>query len=373
MKKDLGELKQEISQKLKDSDRKVIVVIDDLDRLTPEEISQMFQVIKSIADFPNVVYILAFDKEVVVNALEKEDNVRNGEEYIEKIIQLPLQVPDPSEGALENLFENQISEIKGTHSVNKDRWTSVVNRGVLEIVSTPRDVTRLANTIDVTYDTVGNEVNFVDLVGLETLRVFHKDVYDEIRSSPERFTGYRHPHDTYGELEDYSDILGEMDKERDAVENILKSLFPFVADNILDRFSVKDWGRTKRRNRICHQDKFPIYFRLSIPDGKISSEELQEVLSVTHNQEEFTEKLEDLLDEEGYRGTSKANLFIRRLDNRTEEIEPEGVCPIVKSLFSLGDELVDKKDLGKGQVSSNYLHILSEICLVNWRVKKELR
>lgn len=51
----IDELKEGIHTELKESDRKIVVIIDDIDRLTPSEITLMFQLIKSIADFPNVV------------------------------------------------------------------------------------------------------------------------------------------------------------------------------------------------------------------------------------------------------------------------------------------------------------------------------
>lgn len=87
----IGDLKQEIDEELEAIDEKIIVIIDDIDRLSPEEITQMFQIIKSIADFPNVVYILAFDRSVVVDSLKTGGNINNADQYLEKIIQLPFK------------------------------------------------------------------------------------------------------------------------------------------------------------------------------------------------------------------------------------------------------------------------------------------
>lgn len=57
---DLQESKNQIIKKLKDEKIKIIVSIDDIDRLSEEEIVAVFQLVKSLADFPNTIYVLAF-------------------------------------------------------------------------------------------------------------------------------------------------------------------------------------------------------------------------------------------------------------------------------------------------------------------------
>jgi predicted KAP-like P-loop ATPase len=348
--KGIGELKQEISDELEELDQKTIIIIDDIDRLTPSEISQMFQIIKSIADFPNVVYILAFDHTIVVDALEKEENIRDGEQYLQKIIQLPLHIPTHKQGALESLFLDQLSEIPEDYTVETERWDPLLRKGVMPILQTPREVIRLANTIDVMCVSVGDEVDFVDLVGLETLRVFHSDVYDEIKSSPERFVGHRSLHAlSSDEPDDYGDILGkniDNDEEREAVESILKQLFPFVKGNLADQTSsYSNWNKMRVEKRICHRDRFPIYFRLNIPEGEISDAEMGAIMSVMDDSELLTGELEELLQEGGREESSKAATFIHRLDDRIDNIDPENVTPIVKSIFAIGDQLIQQEQL----------------------------
>ena len=59
--KDLQESKDQIVNKMMEESIKIIVSIDDIDRLSEEEIIAVFQLVKALADFPNTVYILAFD------------------------------------------------------------------------------------------------------------------------------------------------------------------------------------------------------------------------------------------------------------------------------------------------------------------------
>ena len=62
---------QALTDKSLKDDLKIIVTIDDIDRLTKEEIIAVFQLVKNLADFPNTVYLLAFDYDIVTKALEE--------------------------------------------------------------------------------------------------------------------------------------------------------------------------------------------------------------------------------------------------------------------------------------------------------------
>lgn len=90
--KDVPALKEEICAILQQSGKRIIIMIDDIDRLEAEEMRQLFTVIKALADFPNVIYLLAFDQAVVVQAIENYSGMP-GQAYLEKIIQASFVVP----------------------------------------------------------------------------------------------------------------------------------------------------------------------------------------------------------------------------------------------------------------------------------------
>lgn len=67
--RDLQESKDQIINKMIGEKLKIIVSIDDINRRSEEEIIAVFQLVKSLADFPNTVYILAFDyKDILCGA-----------------------------------------------------------------------------------------------------------------------------------------------------------------------------------------------------------------------------------------------------------------------------------------------------------------
>ncbi|OYR67571.1 hypothetical protein DJ79_08875 [Halorubrum ezzemoulense] len=359
----VDELKNSVHEKLEASDRQIICIIDDVDRLTPREITLMFQLIKSIADFPNVIYVLAFEQEVIVNALEKEANFRDGKRYLQKIVQLPLHIPEPKSGSLESLFLDQLPEVPGEQLVDTERWESLLRTGILPLLDTPREVIRLTNTIDVMAASVGEEVNYTDLVGLEALRVFHEEVYAEIKASPERFVGHRKPRlRRSDDPDDYNDILGDLESDRELVENILKELFPMVKDNLLNRSSgFENWDQMRVENRICHRDRISVYFRLNIPDGEISSTEMGAILSKSDDVDFLEAKIREMLDEEGVTGNSKAHTFIKRLGDRTAELQESEYQAIVSAIFATGDELINTAVLNRNKEIYQMSQLIQDI------------
>ena len=67
-KKDLVATRKSLDDYLKKQKRKIVIIIDDIDRLNSTEIRQIFQLVKLLGDFPNTIYLLAFDREVIVES-----------------------------------------------------------------------------------------------------------------------------------------------------------------------------------------------------------------------------------------------------------------------------------------------------------------
>ena len=66
---DLDKSRKILEKELIKINRKIIVIIDDIDRLTNIQIRDIFQLVKQVADFPNVIYVLVMDRNVVERAL----------------------------------------------------------------------------------------------------------------------------------------------------------------------------------------------------------------------------------------------------------------------------------------------------------------
>jgi len=90
---DLNKTRESLEKALFEANNKIIIVIDDIDRLTNPQIREIFQLVKQVADFPNVIYVLAMDREIISSALSEIHNF-DGNEYLEKIIQIPFEMPE---------------------------------------------------------------------------------------------------------------------------------------------------------------------------------------------------------------------------------------------------------------------------------------
>src|SRR5439155_2308437 len=149
----LGELRDRAEALLRAQDRTYVVVIDDIDRLTADEIRQLFRAVKAIASLPRIVYLMSFDQGVVAEALDKFHKV-SGSDYLEKIVQVPFELPLPDRVALRNLLIDRLAfvlaEIPETPS-DQQYWGNVFFDGIDPLIETPRDVTRLVNTLAVTF------------------------------------------------------------------------------------------------------------------------------------------------------------------------------------------------------------------------------
>ncbi len=213
-----------------------MIVIDDIDRLTPEEIRQLFRVIKAVADFPNVLYLLAFDREMVVKALTEKQDLP-GDQYLEKIVQVPVDLPAPDRTALQEMLSERLDTIfrdTPEELFDQSYWNNVYPGGVEHFIATPRDVVRLANATSLTYAQSGirGEVNAVDFISLEVIRVFQPSVYYIIRDNEEAFAGAAEfagvPEQSADDLREFHEawIKNLPEHSRGPIRRLLTQMFP---------------------------------------------------------------------------------------------------------------------------------------------------
>jgi predicted KAP-like P-loop ATPase len=183
----LNILKNSLADSLRQLQRPLLIVIDDIDRLTTREILDVFQLVKANADFPNVIYLLLFERSIVCKALDQVSDNR-GSEFLEKIVQVGYHVPHASGGAVQKVLFRGLDEDLALPGVNRrwstERWTDLYLEGLSPFFRNLRHVYRFLSSFDfhVRQFQSGNrfEVNPVDLVGLETLRVFEPTVFERL-------------------------------------------------------------------------------------------------------------------------------------------------------------------------------------------------
>ena len=153
---EIAEIKKEIAliitKLIEDTNneyKKVVFLVDDLDRIPPEQAVEVLESLKNLFDVPNCVFVLAIDYDVVVKGLESkfgkktEENEREFRSFFDKIIQVPFSMPTGTYDMGNLLSEKLISlNIEIPEDLN-DSYSNVVK---YTIGYNPRSLKRYINS-----------------------------------------------------------------------------------------------------------------------------------------------------------------------------------------------------------------------------------
>lgn len=286
--KDIIKQKEHVVDLLSKQKNQILVVIDDIDRLSNEQIRQIFQLVSSVAKFPNTTYLLVFDKEVVVKALSKVQE-GNGEDYLEKVIQMPIQIPEIQESKLHATLFNRLDDVLKKYPdslFDIDHWQKIFNPCVAPFIKNLRDINRLCNTLQFKLTTISPEVDFGDIVAISAIEAGLPTIYEWIKNNKNVLTqntlwvGYR----AKTQKEWYQEYLNEFEKmlqekkKGEAVLSYLSYLFPYFGQKIGETYITIDDDLFRKRCLICHQEKFDRYFYFDIDLVGIKKSEIQKAV-----------------------------------------------------------------------------------------------
>ncbi len=351
---DVAKLKAELVVELRKIALKVVVVIDDIDRLAFDEIRLVLRLVKAVADFPNVTYVLSFDPDVVARALAAA-HPDQGAQYIEKIVQVPFDLPIPSSEQLGAMLLRRLDAVLPESAKDAflgPRWGTVFTRAVRPLLQTPRDVVRVCNAVGVTYPAVHGEVNAVDFVALEALRVLAPSVYRVVRDNSDQFTGSVIGGLTVEEqrkqAREFHDAWLRGASKPEVLKTALRQLFPRL-DAVWSnaQSSSVGWARDLR---VCSPDIFPVYFRLSVPATSISR---RDFLTALDDPTGFGPRLLALAEIRRFDGMTKARVFMEHLesflaDGGGRNVKNNDVLGLLNGLLGVADALVVKEGPRRG-------------------------
>jgi predicted KAP-like P-loop ATPase len=351
---DIHQIRASIDSTLRGQNARILVVIDDIDRLHAEEIRELFQVVKAVADFPKTIYLLAFDREVVTGAVSRLQGAP-GDDYLEKIVQAPFDLPLPDRTSLRRLLFEQIDEVLiGTPEGLWDsvEWGNLYWEGIDTFVRTPRDVKRFVNILRPTYAIVKGEVNPIDFLGIQALRLFVPGMYSFVTSNKDQLTGEEDRGLTDSDRPEdrrkvFDSILESATGDRrKAINNIMARLFPRWNSAYGGSTHGHEWLSIWRKNlRICSPDICDRYFMLSLPPGDVSSLEMQALLSLGPDPEAFGRELLRLSTEHRPDGTTRLRVFLERLQDFTEnDVREDNIPAILAAIYDVGDGLFLDED-----------------------------
>lgn len=372
---DLQQIRKEINELLGQLPHRIIIVMDDIDRLTAGEIGQLFAILKAVADFTNTVYVLAYDERVVRRAIKSTLGI-SGKTYLEKIVQLPIDLPAPDRTTLYQLFLEQLQELLGDQPESASATTdfgNVFHDGLKHFLVTPRACKRLVNVLRFTLPPLRGEVYWPDIVGVACLTAFAPQVIRVISTHTEQFVGHSEHREDRKEAERFhKGWLGSVNApDRNAVEGIVRRLFPRADHALGGSMYGGDWeARWRVELRVRSEAHFEKYFRLSVPSGAMSEAEWQEFVGLMEDRDAFRKRLLETCGRTGRRGfvTQAKEALDRLKDFLKIQASPAQARQVFLAVMEVGDELADTKDK---DVVGGFFPITNEL-RVCWLVQQAL-
>jgi predicted KAP-like P-loop ATPase len=317
--------------------KRVVVLLDELDRMEREEILTLLKVIRGISTLPNLSFVCALDIEELIRIVRKDTNPPNST-YFDKFFPVSVPVPEIDDAALQNAGVERL-----TRAFEQRNWfanefqksdfrrlvTGIWKDQISLVCPNLRAIGLLANDAGTAASLLKGEVNPIDLILIEMLHRFFPSVYEIVSRNSLTLTGGEgwlkggvyHSDEEKKALRQR--FLEDLDKaepagtRRDFVNRVLGMLFP-----LYDKVLGASWTRrmakeeaTEDDRHICESSMFPAYFRYELPESVFSSVELEEFILRIKNNSGEEGQLRIFLEELGTleKGSLKRDDFLRKL------------------------------------------------------------
>ncbi|AWV98786.1 KAP family P-loop NTPase fold protein [Arcticibacterium luteifluviistationis] len=257
--------KEQIQESLKLTGKRFVIYLDDVDRLTSSEIIEVFKLVRVIADFPNLFFVITMDYNFVIATVDESKEISDIEGYLKKIFNVFFRLPVVKHETISNqIIElaskdfdgealrsiEELVNVFGKKEINNEKE---VIKGLLEeALINSRDVVSFYNSFRIVFKSLGRELDITDLFLLELLKTYSFEDYNKLSQ--------RELDVVFKELRDGVDYEGLEDS---------------VVKGILKEIRRDDGDRLKR---LANPINFYLYFSYCIPTGIISREEFYAVL-----------------------------------------------------------------------------------------------
>lgn len=298
-------MKTAAEKALSDFGRPILFVMDDLDRLTPAELLLVFKLVRLVGRLPHVYYLLSYDESTLLDVLSRTDLVplessrdkRRARDYLEKIIQVRLDLPGLREQQAVELVDESLTHVLQSNSVsfdepNMNRFRTAFHDHIRQRLDTPRAINRYFAQVDALYVLLGEEIDFVDFLFLTWIRTSEPELYAVLQSrraeltrqSFSSFTSSASKETHQEALTHWTNLLaknGVAPANIDGVLSVLSQMFlPIRSARENMEWTAKEWyDEIRTRRGVGHIDYFDRYFSFSVPDDDIPDSVVRAALS----------------------------------------------------------------------------------------------
>lgn len=342
-KEGIGARRSKVHKALASLEKPIVVVLDDIDRLTTSEIRDVFKLVRLTANFPNVVYILAFDRVRVEEALGEQGIP--GRDYLEKILQIGIDLPAvPTDVLNTQIFKSIDAALAKTENpgrFDEDAWPDVFMEVIRPLIRNMRDVRRYAAAIHGTVRDLNGQIALVDVLALEAIRIFLPDVFRGIHGAVSGLTTTTDGYGRHGDpphLKQQIDGLIQAAGERgEAVRSLIERLFPAGQRHIGGSHYGSDWVRSwLRERRVAHEQLLRLYLERVAGEGLQTFAYAERAWALITDRvalERFLRSLE----------LDRLQDVISSLEAYEDQFGPEHVVPATVVLLNLLPELPERQ------------------------------
>lgn len=235
----LSSLKTRVEILLEALDVPVVVLIDEVDRIDDSEVRELMHLVRAVADFPSISYVLAYDERRVAEALgfqssSRRERLERGRKYLEKIVQIPIQLPIVFENELSQLLDESVKLALSSAEVTFDgtgqnRYRELRAIVVPRILGTARDVGRLTTSFAHRISLVGGDVEWPDVLGFVILTLHAPDLAERIRSTPGDFVFGSAPTKSGQSFDDLFTATTLLHERSPEMQDLFAFLFPAIS------------------------------------------------------------------------------------------------------------------------------------------------
>lgn len=357
----LKQIRDALEKRLRDLDRPLVVFVDDIDRLEPDQIRMLLRQVKANANLPNIVFVLLFQSNIVERALDPVAD-QDGRAFLEKIVQTSFDLPAVPVSMVHQLFEEELEALVGRYATQENgfsrlRWGNTLVGGIHPMLRNLRDARRLLSSIalHLPLHVAGDvfEVNIVDFILLETLRVFEPGLHAALVEhrglllQQGRFGGAGRRESDEAAAQQLLELVPE--QRRDTVRAMLKNLFLS-----LDwAYGGLHYGPPAHHawlvhKRVCTARYFPRYFELQTAPGEMSESRFMAFLDASATEDGLADAIADV---------SADNLLpslVARLDESVDRLPMQNAHVLLPGLFVIAQKFAGETNYGFG--SSPWLH-----------------
>jgi hypothetical protein len=300
--------------------RRIVVLIDDIDRLDAREVREVMRLVKLVADLPGVVHVLSYDRARVQAALS-HDGGQDGRAYLEKIVQATMAVPPLARDRLRELTFDWLQAAIGDHELeswDEDAWSELAIDGIENYIATLRDGRRLANMVPAVLRFTADEVAAMDVIALEAIRIFDPDVHESLAGVAGELTGERDPLDFMvrkkrdDEVRMRLEAMLELSVRPEVTRVVLAKLFPPAAPFLGSSNTSRQDKRWLERKRVASLAVLHRYLHRSLSTGEAPSARVDQVVEALADATALQAVLSDAPDGE-------LDDLLRRARNRLAE------------------------------------------------------